>query len=166
MTLFEQLKKARRNILGKIRILLFRLNFKNIKVGPGFFCGRHVHINRANKVRAGKNLKLGRYVHIASHVDFGDNVMVASFVGFVGGDHNFDNIGDIPMNQAGVPEWKTTIVEDDVWIGHGVTILAGVRIKSGAIVAAGAVVTRDVESNSIVGGIPAKEIRKRIIKEG
>jgi len=53
------------------------------------------------------------------------------------------------------------VIEDDVWVGHGATILKGVKIGKGAIVAAGAVVTRDVESYSIVGGVPAKLIRVR-----
>ena len=54
------------------------------------------------------------------------------------------------------------IIEDDVLIGAGVTILPGVTIGKGAIVGAGAVVNKDIESNTIVGGIPAKFIKKRI----
>ena len=52
-------------------------------------------------------------------------------------------------------------VGNDVWIGSGAKILPGVKIGDGAIIAAGAVVTKDVEPYSIVGGTPAKEIRKR-----
>lgn len=56
---------------------------------------------------------------------------------------------------------KRTIIENDVWIGEGVIIKSGVRIGTGAVVAMGAVVTNDVEPYSIVGGVPAKLIRKR-----
>ena len=48
----------------------------------------------------------------------------------------------------------------NVWIGANSTVLAGVTIGDGAVVAAGAVVTKDVEPNTIVGGIPAKVIKK------
>ena len=52
-------------------------------------------------------------------------------------------------------------IGNDVWIGASVTIIDGVKIGDGAIVAAGAIVTKDVEPYTIVGGIPAKTIRKR-----
>ena len=53
------------------------------------------------------------------------------------------------------------IIGNDVWIGDDVTILGGVTIGDGAVIALGAVVTQDVASYSIVGGVPAKLIRKR-----
>jgi acetyltransferase-like isoleucine patch superfamily enzyme len=56
---------------------------------------------------------------------------------------------------------EKTIIENDVWIGMNVCILAGVRIGNGAIVGAGAVVTKDVAPYAIVGGNPARLIRMR-----
>lgn len=52
-------------------------------------------------------------------------------------------------------------IGNDVWIGHNVTILRSVTIGDGAIIAAGSVVTKDVEPYAIVGGLPAKPIRRR-----
>lgn len=57
---------------------------------------------------------------------------------------------------------KKTIIEHDVWIGHGAMVMPGVKVGTGSIIAAGAVVTKDVEAYSIVGGNPAKHIRYRV----
>jgi len=54
------------------------------------------------------------------------------------------------------------IIGNDVWIGHGVTVLPKVNVGDGAILAAGAVVTKDVPPYTIVGGVPAKQIRERL----
>ena len=60
----------------------------------------------------------------------------------------WDNKGDI-------------VIENDVWIGYEAVILSGVTIGDGAIIGARAVVTKDVPSYTVVGGVPAKPIRKR-----
>ena len=57
------------------------------------------------------------------------------------------------------PEFKI-VIEDNVWLGAGVIILPGVIIGENSIIAAGAVVTKNVEKNSIMGGVPAKLIKK------
>jgi acetyltransferase-like isoleucine patch superfamily enzyme len=56
-------------------------------------------------------------------------------------------------------------IGNDVWIGNNVMILDGITIGDGAVIAAGSIVTKDVCSYSIVGGIPAKEIKKRFTEE-
>lgn len=65
------------------------------------------------------------------------------------------------FNQAGY----SIIVGNDVWIGDNVCLMEGISIGDGAIVAAGSVVTKNVEPYSIVGGVPAKLIRKRFCYE-
>lgn len=60
---------------------------------------------------------------------------------------------------------NTTVIENDVWIGDNVIILPGIIIGTGAVLAAGAIVTKDVEPYAIVGGNPAKLIRKRFSDE-
>ncbi len=64
----------------------------------------------------------------------------------------WDNKGDI-------------VIGNDVWIGYEAVILAGVTVGDGAVISARAVVTKDVPPYTIVGGIPAKPIRKRFSEE-
>ena len=54
---------------------------------------------------------------------------------------------------------RPVIIEDRVWCGANVTITKGVHIGAGAVIAAGAVVTRDIQENTVVAGVPAKRIR-------
>ena len=53
------------------------------------------------------------------------------------------------------------IIDDDVWIGYGATILSGVHIGQGAVITAGAVVSRDVPPYSVSGGVPARVLKYR-----
>ena len=53
------------------------------------------------------------------------------------------------------------VIGNDVWIGHAVIVLPGVSVGDGAVLAAGAVVTKDVAPYTIVGGVPARQIRER-----
>jgi phosphonate metabolism protein (transferase hexapeptide repeat family) len=53
------------------------------------------------------------------------------------------------------------VIGNDVWIGHAVIVMPGVTVGDGAVLAAGAVVTRDVAPYTIVGGVPARQIRER-----
>ena len=92
-------------------------------------------------------LVIGNFVRIAAH-----SVIVAAM-------HNFHRT-DIPIHQQGSTA-KGIIIDDDVWVGAGVTILDGVRIGTGSILAAGTVVVRDVEPFTIVGGIPARALKSR-----
>lgn len=135
------------------------------KIGKCFTCSPRSFFKK-NAITAGDYVFLGGNVHIYANVEIGHFVMLASNVAIVGGDHSFDVVG-VPVRFTGRDgmEELLTIIEDDVWVGHGCIIIAGVKIGRGAIVAAGAVVTKDVEPYAIVGGVPAKLIRYRFTPE-
>lgn len=115
----------------------------------------------------GDKLIIGKFCAIGSNVQFIMN----------GANHRMDGISTFPFNIFGgnwsvitptleqLPFKGNTVIENDVWIGYKATIMPGVNIGNGAIIAAHSVVTKDVEPYSIVGGNPAKLIRKRFTEE-
>jgi acetyltransferase-like isoleucine patch superfamily enzyme len=148
-------------------MLLMRLKGQRFKkTGKCFFSQGARSVFKKNSIEAGDYVFIGLDAYIYANVKIGNFVMLASHVTIVGGDHRFDIVG-VPVRFAGRDglEELLTVIEDDVWIGHGCIIIAGTRIGRGAIVAAGSVVTKDVEPYTIVGGIPAKFIKYRFTPE-
>lgn len=88
-------------------------------------------------------------------------MLCAAHVSFIGkNEHRFDCVGQTIWNSPrGID--KPTIVGNDVWIGHGAIIMGGVKIGDGSIIAAGSVVTKDIPPMHIVGGNPAKILKRR-----
>ena len=110
----------------------------------------------------GKNIHIGQRVFINSGckmqdqggIYIGDDVLIGHNACLLTLNHEMD-----PENRADMHP-KPIHIEDKAWLGSNVTVLPGVTIGEGAIVAAGAVVTKDVDSNTIVGGVPAKIIKR------
>mgnify|MGYP002936851509 CR=1 FL=1 len=71
----------------------------------------------------------------------------------------------LPPAKTDMPLKGDTVIENDVWIGQNSVILPGVHIGDGAIIGTRAVVTKDVPPYTIVGGVPARPIRKRFDEE-
>jgi acetyltransferase-like isoleucine patch superfamily enzyme len=92
-------------------------------------------------------------------ISVGSDVIMGPAVRIFSENHNHESI-DRPIREQGQTRARVTI-EDDCWLGSGVTILAGVTIGRGSVIAAGAVVTRDVPSFSVAGGVPARVLRSR-----
>lgn len=103
---------------------------------------------------------VNKQCYITTGVSIGRYSMLAPRVAIAGNDHVFDQPGN-PIVFSGRPEFVRTRIGRDVWIGYGAIIIAGVSIGDSALVAAGAVVTKDVPANVIVGGVPARTIRRR-----
>lgn len=150
---------------ARIRTVLnfwLRLRGGWAEIGEGF------QVNIGTAIPAGS--RLGRYAYIGrgfsspSPICVGDLCMISTNVVLVGNDHGTDSPHD-PIRLDFRWKHAVTIFEADSWIGHGAIIRAGVTLGRGSVVAAGAVVTRDVPPYTIVGGNPAKEIRKRFTDE-
>ena len=109
----------------------------------------------------GKNIKIGKNIFINACCHFQDHGGV-----LIGDDcHIGHNVVFATLNHGLAPENRKItypapiIIGKNVWIGSNATILQGVTIGDNAIVAAGAVVTKDVEANTLAGGVPAKYLK-------
>lgn len=97
---------------------------------------------------------------IMRDVEIGRYSMLAPRVAIIGVDHAYD-IPGTPMFFTPRPSPRSTVVEDDVWIGFGTVIMQGVHIGRGSVVAARSVVTKDIPPYEIWAGIPARKIKER-----
>ena len=110
----------------------------------------------------GKNISFGKNVFVNSGCHFqdqggikiGDGVFIGHNVVLATATHDLDP----RMNRK--LYYKPIEIKNNVWIGSNATILQGVTIGEWSVVAAGAVVTKDVEPFSVVGGVPAKFLKK------
>lgn len=119
------------------------------------------YFGNGNRLKVGDNSQLGQNARLNGTITIGKNVLMGPDVIIMSTSHAFSRI-DIPINQQGAEEEEPVIIGDDVWIGTRVIILPGVSIGDHSIIAAGSVVTKSCEAYSIIGGIPAKCIKKRI----
>ncbi|MBI59944.1 galactoside O-acetyltransferase [bacterium] len=126
-------------------------------IRPSGFWGR----NLGKGLSMGNNSSIGAYSYIgcSGKVQIGNQVLIGPNVSIIAENHIFDSL-DIPIQNQGVSN-KGIVIEDNVWIGTKSVILDGVKIGYGSIVAAGSVVTKNIPSNVIVAGTPAKIIRQR-----
>lgn len=112
-------------------------------------------------VTIGDRVQFGPNCRIQCDIVFGNSILMAANVQFIGKDDHITNIPGKTIWNSGRGDSQKTHVGNDVWIGNGAIIIAGVTIGDGAIVAAGSVVTKDVEPCTIVGGNPARFIKNR-----
>lgn len=163
ISLVELLKKTVRFWTNDI---LQKIAFNSVILTPAPIAARIVipMLHRWRGVRIGKNCLISNLVSIDSVypelISIGDNVLIASSCQFIAHQRDLSDYegNDDLINNKGYVISKIT-VEDNVMIGSGSIILPGVRIGKGAVVAAGSVVRKDVPSNTLVAGTPAKVIK-------
>lgn len=125
-----------------------------------------VEIFSPNKdVSLGHCVQFGPKCYIGTDIHFGDYVLCAPYVKFIGkNEHCFDDPKSTIWEAHRGSDYPTEI-GSDVWIGYGAIIMGGIKIGDGAIVAAGSVVTKDVPARTMVGGNPATIIKRRFRSE-
>ncbi|UPK71370.1 sugar O-acetyltransferase [Chitinophaga filiformis] len=109
-----------------------------------------------NEIRVGHNVFINQNCtfYDLGGLDIGDDVMIGPNVSIIATSHPLD-----PVQRRAVTIGKPVVIERNVWIAAGATIIGGVTIGENSVVAAGAVVTKDVPPGTLVGGNPARIIR-------
>lgn len=151
------LPKSRRFPLGrKLRGGVARL--------MGCKLGSNINIEHGaefdSRLIVGDNSSVGIDSECFGPVAIGCDVMMGPECVIITRNHRHDRV-DVPMIRQGYDDYRPVVIEDDVWIGRRVTVLPGVTVGAHSIISAGAVVTKDVEPYSVVGGVPARLIKKR-----
>ena len=176
--------KVLRNILRLKSIILYSWRFgswgyKSIIIKPDLLLnadqmtiGDNVEIRKGSRLEArgakttspkiliGNNTSIHFYFHCGAmeSVTIGENVLIAGRVFITDHDHIFSD----PASPAIYSKWNISpvVIEDEVWIGEGAAIMKGVTIGKRSVVGANAVVTKSVLPCSVVGGVPAKLIKR------
>lgn len=168
---------ATQRLLHVVNTLLWRGNLQSMGAAVQIQWG--VTIRGPGRVSVGNATSIASGAQITSefltaHCDIGSNVIIGSNVkiDYSGGIEIADGVvisentvvfsHSHGLNPKSEPRGTPLVIEKDVWIGSNVIVIEGVsRIGRGAVVAAGAVVTRPVEANAVVAGIPARHIKTR-----
>ncbi|MEN7549949.1 acyltransferase [Rapidithrix thailandica] len=113
-------------------------------------------------IKIGNNVGIGEYAYLggAGGLEIGDDCIIGQYLSCHPENHNFGDPESL-IRQQGVSR-QGIKVGANCWVGSKVTILDGVTIGEGSVIAAGAIVTKSFPANSIIGGIPAKLIKRRI----
>ncbi len=128
------------------------------KTGPGLWLQPPFYCDYGVNIEVGKNFycNFNCVILDVAKVKFGSNVMLGPGVQIYTAGHPLD----AARRRQGREFGKAITIGDDVWIGGHAVLCPGVTIGSGSVVAAGAVVTKDVRGGVVVGGNPAKGIKK------
>ncbi len=174
-----------RYVLHYLRYLKFRITHPHVNCEGFFFMargveiyarrgysrltiGRWAFIGKGNAIRCHEgNLRIGSKVVMGAtntincylDIDIGDDCILADWIYICDFDHRYEDL-DVPIKKQGIVKSPVKIGAN-CWLGEKSTVLRGVTIGEGSVIASHALVNRDVPPNSIVGGVPARVLKKR-----
>lgn len=126
------------------------------RISSGTSWGRFSYISDYSFVWSG--VSIGRYTSIGNNCSIGARHHPTTWLST----HPIQNgFADVDFGERKWPDYVPAVIGNDVWIGANAVVLEGVRVGDGAVIAAGAVVTRDVRPYEVVGGVPARYMRRR-----
>jgi len=133
----------------------------NVKIGDHSLVTCTSHLSKYGKgLKIGNNSAVGRFTEFgaAGGIEIGNDVIMGAYISMHSENHNYSDPSRL-IREQGVTSIGIKI-GDNVWVGAKVTFLDGCIVGNNSVVAAGAVVNGQYPDNSIIGGVPAKILKK------
>lgn len=132
-----------------------------MKIGAYSFLTTTSHLSKYGiGLKMGNNSAIGDYTHFGASggIEIGNDVIMGSYISFHSENHNFSDNKKL-IREQGVTS-KGIKLGNNIWVGAKVTFLDGSQIGNNCVVAAGAVVNSVFPDNVVIGGVPAKILKK------
>ena len=154
MAITARLNRLTFDDADEIRALFSELTGR--KVDESFSLIPPFHTAGGDEIRVGRNVFVNQNCtfYDLGGLDIANDVMIGPNVSIITAGHPLE-----PSQRRSITIGKPIVIERNVWIAAGATIIGGVTVGENSVVAAGSVVTRDVPPNTLVGGNPARVIR-------
>jgi acetyltransferase-like isoleucine patch superfamily enzyme len=154
MAITARINRLTFNDAAQVRTLFSELIGKQLD--DGFLLIPPFYATGGNEMRIGRNVFINQNCtfYDLGGIDIADEVMIGPNVSIITSGHPLE-----PSQRRSVTTGKPIVIERNVWIAAGATIIGGVTIGKNSVVAAGSVVTKDVPANTLAGGNPARVIR-------
>jgi len=157
-----------------LRYLIYRFKYPHLALSPATLIKgnvvleENINIGKSTQligsVKIGRNSSINENCKLFGDVEIGDNCLLSNNIFISSGGHIYNKVPSLPIKEQDTLDTinKKVIIENDCWIGINVVIMAGVTIGKGSIIGANSVVVKNVNPYSVIGGVPAKLIKKRI----
>lgn len=151
-------KKGKRSLIRR-RVRMDVMPFNDFRLGADSTIEDFSTVNNGvGNVHIGDRTRVGMSNVLIGPVQIGNDVMFAQNIVLSGLNHGYEDVSVVPHKQK--VSTAPIIIEDEVWLGANVVVVAGVTIGKHSVVAAGAVVTKSIPAYSVVVGNPAKVLKQ------
>ncbi|MCX5335663.1 DapH/DapD/GlmU-related protein [Streptomyces sp. NBC_00140] len=130
---------------------------EHLHLGPRSYIAAGAYLT--GTLRTGRDCTVNPYTVVRGTIELGDAVRIGAHTSLLAFNHGYEDpdteVFRQPLSSEGIR------IGNDVWIGSHVVLLDGITVADGAVIAAGSVVTKDVPAKAVVGGNPARVLRRR-----